>query len=72
MDLGGEGMNFKRIKNIFFGFKGTAIHCPNCKSMNVTFSNSIFDKDGVESYAVRCRDCGSKGVILEKWECSNG
>lgn len=61
-------MNFKRIKNIFFGFTGTAIHCPNCKSMNVTFSNSIFHEDGAESYAVRCRDCNSKGIVIEKWE----
>lgn len=30
----------KKLKNILFGFTGTAIHCPYCKSMNVGFGKS--------------------------------
>lgn len=56
----------KRFKNIFFGFTGTAIHCPKCKSLNVTFGKSKF-KDNTESYIVVCKDCPAFGLVTETW-----
>lgn len=56
----------KKLKNIFFGFTGTAIHCPYCKSMNVKFGKSM-NKGNVEKYKVSCRDCGAKGHVKETW-----
>lgn len=56
----------KKIKNILFGFTGTAIHCPKCKSMNVTFGKSTINGN-IESYDVKCKDCGAVGNIVETW-----
>lgn len=56
----------KKLKNICFGFTGTAIHCSKCKSLNVTFGKSKF-KDNTESYTVRCKDCNAYGLVTETW-----
>lgn len=65
----------KRIKNIFFGFQGTALHCPKCKSLSVTFGDSKVTKmleisSGFvirEEYPVYCKDCKAVGHVAEVW-----
>jgi len=56
----------KKLKNIWFGFTGTAIHCSKCKSLNVTFGESKFH-DKTESYIVVCKDCEAFGLVTETW-----
>lgn len=58
--------NIKRIKNLLFGFQGTAIHCPKCKSLNVSFGKSEIIGN-IESYDVKCNDCKSWGKVKETW-----
>lgn len=61
----------KRIKNLFFGFTGTAIHCPYCKSMHViTVGGSVIrnnDNKWDEHYEMKCCDCGSEALMRETW-----
>jgi ribosomal protein S27E len=56
----------KRIVGWLFGFTGTAIYCPKCKSMNVTFGDTVINCNA-ETYDVKCKDCGATGTITEKW-----
>lgn len=57
---------FKKLKNLFFGFQGTAIHCPKCKSLHVNFGESVITGN-TEIYPVNCKDCGAGGIITEVW-----
>lgn len=61
----------KRLKNLLFGFTGTAIHCPYCKSLHVrTMSKSKIEENEHgwdEQYYMKCQDCGADAKMQELW-----
>lgn len=69
-------LTWKRIKNILFGFTGTAIHCPYCKSLHVRTlgKSTIVERNGRwdEAYDMVCKDCNAKASMIEIWEKGNG
>lgn len=61
----------KRLNNWLFGFTGTLIYCPKCKSSRVKFGE-ITKNEGIvgnmETYPVTCLDCGAEGIVSETWK----
>jgi len=61
---------YKAISNWWFGFEGTLIYCPKCKSPKVKFGEITYLKGmakDVETYPVYCNNCGATGEISETW-----
>lgn len=68
-------LTWKKIKNLLFGFTGTLIYCPYCKSPHVRTvgKSTIVEKDGewYETYNMQCKDCKSKAKMYEVWVEAN-
>lgn len=58
------------LKNFLFGFRGTAIYCPYCKSYNVeptTESQILNNGKWHETYHLECKKCHAVAHMTEMW-----
>lgn len=59
------------LKDVLFGYKGTAIYCPYCHSYKVhPITDSKIQSDGQwhETYKLECGKCHSIADMTEIWD----